>query len=279
MCSLEIPVYSILITAYLGNLSGTIIFPFAMLCGNFLFTVNSKHSLKSYLIIAIPSIISIFLIAIWPAPPILLSLNNFIFINYIHRMFSVTIGVLSLLYLCMVNHQELYLANQMNKNFINELEFLSNHDPLTKLYNRRSMLKLIQEMPVYTLIMFDIDDFKKLNDTYGHEAGDLVLTEISKRIKSDLPENAAFSRWGGEEFLIAIPEQTDTVILCASKICETISKTPVLIDETPVKVTITGGVSFSNVNTDFKKTLSLADKLLYEGKNSGKNKMVFPETY
>lgn len=275
----EIPLYSFLASLFLGNFCGSILYPFAMLCGVFLFSINGNYSIKRYLWISIPSIIAIILITFWPFSQILDPVK-YNFLIKANRGFSSLLAIVSLLYLNISAHQELVITRKKNELYIEQLKFMSNNDFLTKILNRRSTQKKIDEIPVYSLVMFDIDDFKKFNDSYGHEAGDEILVELTSRISKTLPENALFSRWGGEEFLIIFPGHEEQAILTFTNLCNIVSSEKYKLSHNPsVTITITGGVAFSQPGLSFENVISKADELLYEGKSKGKNQIVFPESY
>ena len=170
-----------------------------------------------------------------------------------------------------------------------DLEKQAYTDYLTGLNNRRSFIEQT-EMELhrkkrygseFSLIMFDIDYFKYINDKYGHNTGDLVLKEIANVCYIILREVDIAGRIGGEEFAILLPE---TNIIEAQKVAErlrvAISKAKVLssLDE-EVKFAASFGVTFTNNNTNIliNELLNQADTALYKAKNSGRNKVVIYE--
>ncbi len=279
MVAFEIPLYSFIVSIFMGSFSGALLYPISMISGVFLFSVNSQYTLKRYLFISIPSVVAILLITFWPFSQILdpVHYKNLIITN---RIFSSILAIVSLLYLNISAHEDLVVSRKKNELYIEQLKFMSNNDFLTKTLNRRSTQKRMADIPVYSLVMFDIDDFKKINDTYGHEAGDEILIELTSRIKKVIPETAMFSRWGGEEFLIIFPDHDENAILTFSNLCKTVSEEKYKLSHSPsINVTITGGVGFSQPGKTFENIVSQADKLLYTGKSNGKNQVVFPESY
>lgn len=163
-----------------------------------------------------------------------------------------------------------------------ELELISETDPLTGLLNRRSMLSRVstfideyrRDGIGFVIIMFDIDDFKKINDLNGHVFGDLVLREIAARSLGVLRVDDLLFRWGGEEFLVVI-RNADIIRGkgIAEKIRRVIADTPISDGSRSVFVTVTLGVS-SYAGTNIEKMIIAADEALYEGKKTGKNKVV-----
>lgn len=160
-------------------------------------------------------------------------------------------------------------------------------DPVTNIYNKRYFLDRIKEEFTFakrkkrnlSIIMFDLDHFKELNDTHGHLAGDLVLqklcAEVSKAIRSD----DIFARYGGEEFVVVM---RDTDIRHALELAERIrlltSKLVIPWEDEKIKLTISCGVATSNDNiNDFLDLVAEADKHLYESKNAGRNRVTGPK--
>ncbi len=174
-----------------------------------------------------------------------------------------------------ITEQELYK---------NQLEHLSQTDALTgignRLYFNRSLNKEIQRSRRYksdlSLLMFDIDFFKKVNDNYGHDVGDQVLVEISAVIQSLLRETDILCRFGGEEFAIIMPE---TGLIEAEKSAERLRSTieKVSTSEFPSKLTISFGVGQVTKWDNEKTILKRVDNALYSAKELGRNRVVVAE--
>ncbi len=163
-----------------------------------------------------------------------------------------------------------------------DLAKLANYDPLTKLMNRRSINTHLKESlehavntgEVFSIIMTDIDDFKAVNDTYGHAAGDKVLVEISKILMNDVRECDYVCRWGGEEMLLIIKADKNIAGQAAERIRSDVEKMVVQVNDNNLSVTMTLGVSTYKEGDNIRSMVQKADICLYEGKNSGKNKVV-----
>lgn len=156
------------------------------------------------------------------------------------------------------------------------------YDPLTKLYNRTHMdeylahAKLVCEKnhTSFCLIMIDLDDFKKVNDTYGHDCGDLVLKSVADIVLLNIRNNDYAFRYGGEEILILVDGSIDIAILVAQRIKSTIAATSIDYESEKVSVTATLGVSeFSPLNS-IDALIKEADTKMYEGKRKGKNVVI-----
>lgn len=123
--------------------------------------------------------------------------------------------------------------------------------------------------------MIDIDKFKSVNDTYGHECGDLVLVSIARQLEVTLRQQDIVTRWGGEEFIILLPESDQAGALSvAEKIRSAINQTQHIYGDTSLSVTATLGVCVHNKNHPIDDTIHRADKALYRGKKSGRNCVV-----
>jgi diguanylate cyclase (GGDEF)-like protein len=175
------------------------------------------------------------------------------------------------------------------KNIISQLKINSKkliyeatHDYLTKLFNRQELNnKLEEEIKRYkrykenlSIIMFDIDNFKNINDTYGHNIGDDVLIAIANISKQNIRSTDLLARWGGEEFLLLLPQ---TTILDAKKIAEKIRikvENSNLIADNSIVVTISLGITLFNENDTKNNFLKRVDEALYQAKTLGKNRSI-----
>lgn len=172
----------------------------------------------------------------------------------------------------LIHHSTLAISNSM---LHEELEKMVITDHLTKLYSRNyldDMIQLSMQQDAHgTFILIDIDDFKKINDTYGHQVGDEVLVQVANIIKNNIRDSDIGARWGGEELAIYLPRISykDGVVI-ANRFNKKVA------DITNPKVTISIGVSFwrKDKNDSAKELFQRADKALYEAKRSGKNKVV-----
>ncbi|MGL4847381.1 MAG: GGDEF domain-containing protein [Clostridium sp.] len=158
-----------------------------------------------------------------------------------------------------------------------------NIDPLTKAYNRNFLFTnsnskfSIKSNDTVSLIMLDLDFFKNINDTFGHLVGDSVLKEFSSRIMSFLKPKDYLYRYGGEEFLVILDNETlETTKKLTSMLKENLNTIPFLIDDKEISISCSMGVAFSTYNdSTLEKLLEQADTNLYIAKNSGRNKIIF----
>lgn len=162
-----------------------------------------------------------------------------------------------------------------------QLETMAVTDALTCLYNRRHIYdRLRQEgekserySSRFSIIMLDIDYFKKINDSYGHLFGDLILKKVSDAIHTTVRNVDIAGRYGGEEFMIILPEvQLKGAIILADRIREKVEN--IQTDAPDLKITISGGVA-EFIGGDVEELVKKADQLLYKAKESGRNCIKF----
>lgn len=162
------------------------------------------------------------------------------------------------------------------------LRTLVETDVLTELYNRRSghrRLKQIMEKAgctkrPYSVSIGDIDFFKKVNDTYGHDCGDMVLKAVANTLRDHMRTRGFVARWGGEEFLLVFDDMTlDEAEASLNDLLSKIRSLKINYNDQIVRLTMTFGVTYGE-NIDEKDLLCRADDLLYEGKNSGRDRVV-----
>lgn len=161
-----------------------------------------------------------------------------------------------------------------------ELRVQATHDFLTQLLNRAGIMDaLAQEMNrsdrsegVFSVILADIDHFKKINDTYGHATGDQVLREVAATMKASLRSYDVAGRYGGEEFLVIVPDcDESTAIHVAEKIRQAVCSTPIESLGGDRTTSISLGVSTRSPGASADALLSAADAALYQAKSLGRN--------
>ncbi len=165
-----------------------------------------------------------------------------------------------------------------------ELEELAYYDPLTNLPNRRYFFinaqTLIENAKRYdtslSVIIIDIDNFKKVNDTFGHDAGDMLLRAFANILKSELRSSDVAARFGGEEFAVLLPNtNTDGAYKVSERIRKGFENTIVIYNNKEIKTTVSIGISHFRKGTEnIDDLIREADEALYEAKSTGKNKVV-----
>lgn len=163
---------------------------------------------------------------------------------------------------------------------IKKLDYLSKTDSLTNLYNRRYMIEQIEKEILncnetgtsFIIVMSDIDYFKVINDTYGHDFGDFVLREISDIMQSSIRRNDILSRWGGEEYLLLLKDiNVEKGFALTEIIRESISKHNFIFNDIEVHLTMTFGVAEYICGNNIDEVIKNSDNALYKGKKSGRN--------
>ncbi|MDL2225018.1 GGDEF domain-containing protein [Eubacteriales bacterium OttesenSCG-928-M02] len=198
------------------------------------------------------------------------------------------IFLVSILALTLCNYLSEYIRRRTQRQLQLMTEKYRNSsftDPLTGAYNRRALNAHFggPEESSYGLsfAMLDIDFFKKVNDTYGHEVGDKLLRHLVSLVKKCIPPGAQLYRWGGEEFLLVIKSSSANTLRnilenIRKKVMETPLLAPSIEGENPIKLsmTISSGGIVASQNDNLESNIKSADELMYVAKSSGRNKVV-----
>ncbi|NIM18397.1 MAG: diguanylate cyclase [Candidatus Aminicenantes bacterium] len=191
------------------------------------------------------------------------------------------------------NQKKLLLANEQIEKQKEELrlayqkmERLARTDPLTKLSNRRDFLERFRHevnrfersRKSFSVVLGDIDDFKVLNDQYGHDCGDFILINISSLMRAMIRKQDFVARWGGEEFIFLLPESSlEGGQKVAEAIRKKISAESFSFNGQRISITLTLGVCEFNGTMGIDTCIKKADEALYRGKERGKNCVVLAE--
>ncbi|HLU60814.1 MAG TPA: GGDEF domain-containing protein [Gammaproteobacteria bacterium] len=150
-------------------------------------------------------------------------------------------------------------------------------DPLTGVLNRAGLEHLLQEWPRQgdaTLAVIDIDHFKRINDRYGHDTGDQALIKVSQLLRSHIKGRDAVARWGGEEFLLLLPDTSlDGAICLVERIRQQLAETPLEVDGQKIALTFSAGVALMRPGDDLQSAFKTADKALFNAKEGGRNQV------
>ena len=168
-----------------------------------------------------------------------------------------------------------------NAQLYRNLEIAAETDSLTGLYNRESFfnksMKSCQEAKDYAIVMIDIDNFKHINDKYGHYAGDIVIIKTARIILDSIREKDIAARYGGEEIILYIENNEKNEEEIYSRIEELrrkIANNTIIIDDKIIEITASFGLSFRKSEVCIDDVIKEADRLLYKAKRTGKNRVV-----
>jgi diguanylate cyclase (GGDEF)-like protein len=163
---------------------------------------------------------------------------------------------------------------------------VSHVDELTCLPNRRQVIKTLQNEVIraerykthVSISMIDIDNFKKINDSYGHTVGDQVLYQLANILQENVRDSDTVGRYGGEEFLVVLPNtRLKPAAEQAARLCKLVREADINIGET-IRLTVSIGVSeYRHGQEDWRKFLSRADMALYAAKNAGRDQWIASE--
>lgn len=169
---------------------------------------------------------------------------------------------------------------------LTQIEESSTKDPLTGAYNRRYLMEYIDkciaqtesgEIRTFSLLMFDLDHFKSINDTYGHLAGDDCIRSLAYILKNSLRKVDVVSRYGGEEFICVLPTAEDTPAFRRAEQIRTSVESTQLSDAIGKMITVSGGVAMYKPGMTSEELIHAVDANLYIAKESGRNQIVWHE--
>ncbi len=159
------------------------------------------------------------------------------------------------------------------------LEQKATIDELTSVYNKNTITSILYcwlEVKDFCLIIFDIDYFKKINDTYGHYIGDCILRDLSKLVKSFLHKEDIIGRFGGEEFIVLVDDSSnENIINIATRLKQAVENYNFIYENYKINVTISLGTTFCKRDEKYEVVYKRADEALYEAKKSGRNKVCY----
>ncbi len=218
--------------------------------------------------------------------PPLYDLQNESLVRVVYVCNSLLANLVILLVMILLSGAIVRVETQLRKQNT-QLARLSNLDPLTGLNNRRRMRalmepireKALREPPLsFCAVICDIDDFKSVNDTYGHQCGDYVLKKVADTLSDVIGEQGHVGRWGGEEFLIVIAGmEAEPIRNMLEQLCCAIQDASLTFNGDSPAVTITIGAAYTSRLNEINTVIGAADRNLYVGKRQGKSCVVMKE--
>ena len=186
-----------------------------------------------------------------------------------------------------VSTLERKLLREREKELVNELHIQATTDQLTGIANRRVIFETLENSLIrekrkdyqpFAVVVFDIDFFKKVNDTYGHSGGDEVLKSFANLLDEEISQPNQVGRIGGEEFLAILYKSEDDTSIFLEGLISKIQKNVVNYEGTNIDITASGGVAFSEESETSSDLVNKADKRLYKAKKSGRNRFVLVDS-
>ena len=284
---IEIPLHAILSTIYVGwnyRFMFILLSSIAIIFYFVLFIDNFKHPILFSTIVSILYSSAYFIIRIYCEyyPPLYSHYRNIEKTEHFFTYFNLAICFTCVIFFDILLAIEYsYVKNKLvSEN--SKLDNFATYDPLTNLLNRRSTdakLKVLfdthyHDEDAFSVIMCDIDKFKSVNDTYGHDCGDYVLKEVAWILKDTIRDGDVVGRWGGEEFLIIVNSNKANAAILAERIRSQVERHTYTYKNLDLHVTITLGVSSYRAGTDIKTLIKSADQKLYRGKENGRNQVI-----
>lgn len=272
--------YLVVVISFLGFGTGTLVrnyfFVLVVLC---FFSEYGHYKIKTLysLILGVSYIIlQIFINVIKP------TIYVSVFGQHFLSMANIICPFLCIGFICYVYSKDSQHLEGKLIEYNNLLKKQASTDPLTGLCNRRSALEEIDRLikrksdAGFSVCMCDIDFFKKVNDSYGHDIGDNVLRGVASAMLEGLPKNCTISRWGGEEFLVIFPELNgDYARMVLETIRNKIKKIEFRVADKTFSITVTYGLAEYGFDGDSEKVVKEADNKLYYGKEHGRDQVVF----
>jgi len=273
----EVICYVLVVSLYVGTSHYIILFCFVVL---FIQLIIPYSSVKVRVVVSaaiwVAMIVSLLIDESHILMKVMLSAES----NMILLMTNVNLAFFGVVILLVASNAIRTAITKINATRLELYKNQARTDSLTGLYNRRYADDFFTQVfhekmeNTWCVAMLDIDDFKQINDTLGHAAGDAVICGLSNILKTNLRKTDALFRWGGEEFLLFL---ADVEIEAAAKILDKIAKQirgkRFSVGQKMIDVTVTIGVSVLDVN-DIEGSIERCDRRLYYGKNNGKNVVV-----
>ena len=283
----EIPIHSVLSTIYIGYEYNFMLLLITAISIVFYFVLFLDGFKRPILFSTVVAVIYYFLLTgckyyLSFHTPLYTGFKNAKSYSDFFGYFNLTIAITGITFFNILLAIEYgYIKNRLvSEN--SKLDNYATYDPLTNLLNRRSADEKLKQLfdshyhdeDAFSVIMCDIDKFKLVNDTYGHDAGDFVLKEVAWILKDTVRDEDIVSRWGGEEFLIIVNSNKANAAILAERIRTQVEAHTYKYKNLELRVTITLGVSSFHANSDINALIKSADQKLYRGKENGRNQVV-----
>lgn len=262
---------------YMGWGSGIQHFLFVLILFNLLFTYASKNT--QGVVTAVLCILRLYLYSYCRVHEKNVAIEGTL--DVVLQIIT-TVIVFVLLFICgiMLSKDSQEIERKLKKHN-EELELAANTDTLTKLWNRHHLMRYMEKRleesnDFLSIAIGDIDYFKKVNDTYGHECGDEVLRTLARIIEKQMEGHGVAARWGGEEFIFVFEGVNgDDAKIKLSVLQEAIRKTVIRYEDLELKITMTFGLVEYDPKLKLHENIKVADDRLYIGKEAGRDRIVY----
>ena len=201
---------------------------------------------------------------------------NWIVLTSVLTFFSIMGGYISFL------RRNLTVSKERLEAALVRIEHVAAHDELTGVFNRRSLVDVLQQQKhrvdrygkTFSILMIDIDHFKRINDTHGHAAGDVVLARLARAVADSLRQSDSFGRYGGEEFL-AVLDQTslEGASMFGGRVCALAKCLQFDEFNALLRVTVSVGIAEYRPREEWQRTIERADQALYRAKSGGRDRI------
>jgi diguanylate cyclase (GGDEF)-like protein len=274
LITLEVAIYTLLAGYFIDGLSSfTIMYTIVLLSLQWIIPYKSLFIKKSLIMIITMIFITIVFMHFFKTPAYEISLQHLRF----YAVFNIYLAAIFLLIEFVFQNKLNAFLNNYQLQKTEELNFRAHTDFLTGLFNRRYADIIfntirIKEQGNCVVALLDVDDFKKINDTFGHICGDQVLKFLSTFLSHNLRKSDVLFRWGGEEFLVLLKDvDLDTAYVLLERMRKNLADTGIPFkDGLFIKISVTIGMAILNPSLPFK-SIDDCDKKLYTGKQLGKN--------
>lgn len=277
LLSLEILYYTIISIYFLGSTSYIFLYIIVVALLQIVMPYTTQR-LRLFALLSTWCILIILIVATKNHVP-LIDLSA---VEPIPTLFNVNLGLIAIILEISIGRYTRKIISYFQNQKIESFKAQAYTDDLTGLYNRRYANVYFEDIvqketntyPKYCA-MLDIDDFKKINDTYGHNVGDIVIKELSAAISSSFRKQDTIFRWGGEEFLIVINNvNKDLAVTILEKLRKKIEALNIVHNNTTINITVTIGIAQLD-KQNFWQSIDMCDKKMYDGKRTGKNKISY----
>ena len=283
----QIDFYAIFFTFFTKHPAGTDLFTLGLLAATFLLAYDMEKPRHFYIYTVIPTVAANVFMAYYYFHDMAETLPFPFSFYRIHNVVACVSITVLLIYLCSSVERKLILTAKKAAARQEALQYAANHDSLTTLINRRRIWEHLAQAHQnkqkygyeYSICICDIDDFKGINDTYGHSCGDEALHATALLMHDSIPSNVKVGRWGGEEFLFLFPSNSEQVVKDIESLRILIAENVLSYKDRKFSISMTFGISSSKNFRNTDDVLVDADNCLNRGKQNGKNCVVVSENF